>query len=213
MQKGDSPVTVLIEECIQRPAAGAWERLIGRLQPVLASAAYRVAAGRGGAAMDEIDDIVQKVCMKLGAPGLEALRRVPRDNDQAALAYLRVMAINAARDHFKTGRAVKRGGETLVHVTPELGELAATLDAEPMEKDILLAQVDAALSGGRRERTVFWLYYRQGFTAKEISAIPSFGLSAKGVESLLHRLTTGLRAALGPRREEPGKGDCAPEAS
>ena len=49
-----------------------------------------------------------------------------------------------------------------------------------------------------RDRTAFWLYYRQGFTAKEIAGMPAMNLTVKGVESLLFRLTAVLRARLAP---------------
>ena len=47
---------------------------------------------------------------------------------------------------------------------------------------------------------LFWLYYRQGFTAEEIAALPAAGLSAKGVESALRRIAGWLR----DRIEGPG---------
>jgi RNA polymerase sigma-70 factor (ECF subfamily) len=46
---------------------------------------------------------------------------------------------------------------------------------------------------GERDRALFWLYYRQGYTAEEIARLPSAGLTAKGVESALRRVTVWLR--------------------
>jgi hypothetical protein len=37
------------------------------------------------------------------------------------------------------------------------------------------------------------MYYEQGYTAKEISFLPSVGLTVKGVESTLLRLTRFIR--------------------
>jgi len=54
----------------------------------------------------------------------------------------------------------------------------------------------------QRDRTIFWLYYRQGLTAKEIGALPSIGLSLKGVESTLHRLTQLVREHLARTRPD-----------
>ncbi len=61
-----------------------------------------------------------------------------------------------------------------------------------------MAQLDRLLKLRRdqvsvRDRNLFWLYYRQGLTAQAISQIPSIGLSAKGVESAIARLTRLLR--------------------
>ena len=44
-----------------------------------------------------------------------------------------------------------------------------------------------------RDRLIFWMYYRQGFTAKAIAAIPSISLTVKGVEGVIQRLTGQLR--------------------
>jgi RNA polymerase sigma-70 factor, ECF subfamily len=57
-----------------------------------------------------------------------------------------------------------------------------------------------------RDRIVFWLYYRQGYTAGEIAGLPAVALTVKGVESLLYRLTAALRAQLNPPGEK-GFGD------
>jgi len=79
-----------------------------------------------------------------------------------------------------------------------------------VERAVLLDEVDACLRAvapadtEERDRTIFWLYYRQGLTAKEIVELPSIGLSLKGVESTLHRLTQLVRAQLVTRRANPG---------
>jgi RNA polymerase sigma-70 factor, ECF subfamily len=61
----------------------------------------------------------------------------------------------------------------------------------------------APLETKDRDRTIFWLYYRQGMTAKEITGLPGIGLSLKGVESALHRLVKLVRDHLVEVR--PGK--------
>jgi hypothetical protein len=48
-----------------------------------------------------------------------------------------------------------------------------------------------------RDIAIFWFYYRWGLTAKEISEILSMGLTVKGVESVLLRLTRLVRSKLG----------------
>jgi DNA-directed RNA polymerase specialized sigma24 family protein len=66
---------------------------------------------------------------------------------------------------------------------------------------VLYAQLDEKLRSapgviGERDRSLFWLYYLQGLTAEEIARQPSAGLTAKGVESALRRVTTWLRAEI-----------------
>jgi RNA polymerase sigma-70 factor (ECF subfamily) len=68
-----------------------------------------------------------------------------------------------------------------------------------MQQSALLAQLDQKLRSapetiGERDRALFWLYYLQGYTAEEIARLSGAGLTAKGVESALRRVTVWLRA-------------------
>lgn len=40
---------------------------------------------------------------------------------------------------------------------------------------------------------IFWLYFRQGMSAKEIASLPTIGLGAKGVGSVIERLKHAIR--------------------
>jgi RNA polymerase sigma-70 factor (ECF subfamily) len=44
-----------------------------------------------------------------------------------------------------------------------------------------------------RDRTIFWLYFRQGMSTKEIASLPAIGLSTKGVGSVIERLKHSIR--------------------
>ena len=44
-----------------------------------------------------------------------------------------------------------------------------------------------------RDRTIFWLYFRQGMSTREIASLPTIGLGAKGVGSVIERLKQGIR--------------------
>jgi len=69
-----------------------------------------------------------------------------------------------------------------------------------MERQLQLRQIDEALarvaSGPyqRRNRMIFFLYYRQGLTASEIAALPSLHLTTKGVESIISRMAHMIRS-------------------
>jgi RNA polymerase sigma-70 factor (ECF subfamily) len=85
---------------------------------------------------------------------------------------------------------------------------ASVNPAAQMRQSALLAQLDGKLRSapemiGERDRTLFWLYYRQGFTAEEIASLAGSGLTAKGVESALRRVTIWLRAQV--ERQEPAE--------
>jgi RNA polymerase sigma-70 factor (ECF subfamily) len=208
------PLTELTRKCLESNSAEAWTHLIQRLQPVLARVIYHVAFEWGYVRSGEIDDIVQETFLKIGANRGQLLLRLPLENDAVAWSYFKVIAANSARDYLKSRYATKRGETKTLSLEANLSELKAAFSGIPgIESDVLLSQIDAALNGNPQERTIFWLYYRQGFTAKEIAAVPAFELTAKGVESVIYRLTAALKKSLTSRRFQVAKGESAGKAS
>ena len=77
-----------------------------------------------------------------------------------------------------------------------------------MHRAVLLSEIETRLRDASgiispRDRAIFWLYYRHGFTAVEIAALPAVHLSHKGVESVLRRITAWLVQAIEPSRPAP----------
>ena len=69
---------------------------------------------------------------------------------------------------------------------------------DELEWQLLLRDIDDLLKKpptSERDRQIFWLYYRQGMSAKEIAALASLNLSIKGVESVIVRLNQMIRSA------------------
>ncbi|HWF02041.1 MAG TPA: hypothetical protein VHA06_00050 [Candidatus Angelobacter sp.] len=58
------------------------------------------------------------------------------------------------------------------------------------------SSASSTTSSFTRDYTIFWLYYREGLTAKAIADDPSIGLTVKGVESTLLRLIKLIRLRL-----------------
>lgn len=195
MACADLPLTELARRCLESGDSEAWEELIGRLQPVFARAVYRVTSRWGYANLKDIDDIIQEAFFKLAARRAD-LSRLPEESEEAAYAYFKVMAANCAHDYLRSKFADKRGESKTEQLEPRLDQLSSAAGLRAMNAAILISQVDAALDAGPRDRSVFWLYYQQGFTAKEIAAILGNQLSDKGVESLIHRLTASVRDTL-----------------
>jgi RNA polymerase sigma-70 factor, ECF subfamily len=197
-------LTTVVQRCVANEDPKAWLDLVRILQPVFARIACRVAREWGvRPAIADIDDIVQETYVKFSANGVELLRRIPTESDQSAIAYIRTVAANCAYDYMKAKYAAKRGLNRTSTDSENIEALSVSLDNRGMERDVLLAQVDAVLDADRVERNVFWLYYRQGYTAKEISTLPGCSLGPKGVESLIFRLTAAARKALNKRGVNP----------
>jgi RNA polymerase sigma-70 factor, ECF subfamily len=196
MDQQAESLACIIRKCLESSSAREWSELIRRLQPILARVAYRVACEWGVVNASETDDILQESFLKIGTRGGELLRRLPLDDEVAALAYLKVTTANCARDYLRAKYAEKRGQDITVRADARIEELVPGAGSASLDLHILLRQIDLALDAPPRDRCIFWMYYRHGFTASEIAAIPEFGLTQKGVESLLFRHSAAVRKAL-----------------
>jgi RNA polymerase sigma-70 factor (ECF subfamily) len=211
MNEGRTSVNDLAKACARSADAAEWEEFVRRCVPLVSSVALRVSrmwtATPSPAA---VDDIVQEVFLKL----CEQQRRILHDfeprGEDSFLGLLRMVVGSVANDYFRRLRSAKRGGKV---VTMPLLDESAQLPAEGahpaalMQQSALLAQLDQKLRSApetipERDRALFWLYYRQGYTAEEIARLPAVGLTAKGVESALRRVTVWLRAEV--ERGKPG---------
>lgn len=154
-----------------------------------------------------VEDIVQEVFLKLCEQERRILRDFePRGND-SFFGLLRIVTASVANDYFRRQYSAKRGGKV---VTSSLGEDTYPAhvsgdDCEELQQTVLLTEVDALLRSdplaiSERDRSFFWLYYQQGFTAMEIAGSTGSGLTPKGVESALRRITRWTREKLEKRR-------------
>ncbi|MBY0493256.1 MAG: sigma-70 family RNA polymerase sigma factor [Cyanobacteria bacterium] len=154
-------------------------------------------------ARELVDDLVQDTFLKLCENNLAALRRFRGERPEGLIAYLKIVACNVARDHARASLAGKRGSGRVEAAADEV--IAAALDPaterEAADARLLIEEIDRHLAaneaaGGARDRSIFWLYYRQGLTARAIAGMPAIGLSQKGVESTIYRLTRVVREML-----------------
>src|SRR5258708_11892595 len=119
MEIRDAPVRELVRLCI-RSREEAWNEFLRRFQPVFARIACNIAMERGSFETQEIDDLVQEICLKLTNRNSEVLRRLPDESDEAAIAYLKKSAANTVRDYFRARYADKRGHTKTVDVDTEM---------------------------------------------------------------------------------------------
>src|SRR5262249_8724648 len=69
---------------------------------------------------------------------------------------------------------------------------------EQMAFGIFLNEIDDRLKrltgpSQERDRMIFWFYFRQGMSTKEIASVPAIGLGIKGVGSVIERLKQCIR--------------------
>ena len=195
----------LIQVCVNADVA-AWEEFMSRYHRLIAGVVFRTTQKWGKSSPLTMDDLIQETYLKLCADEYRLLRAYDPKHPNAIYGYLKVITANVVHDRFKALHSEKRGGDQIVE---ELTTLENRSDVrkdfgsqDAMEREILLREIDAhlnaSLSGATadRDRTIFWLYYRQGFTTKAIASLPAIGLTMKGVESTIFRIARMVRTRM-----------------
>src|SRR5262249_52999502 len=105
-------------------------------------------------------------------------------------------------DYFKHGHSQSSGGGQ-PHVSTSDVDLEAGQEVlgsqEKIAFGVFLKEIDDHLKRNltgpdqERDRMIFWLYFRQGMSTKEIASLPAIGLSTKGVGSVIERLKHCIR--------------------
>lgn len=186
---GEESPEALLRECADLRHTQAWERFLRRFNPLIVATVVRTIRRYGFDSAGLSDDLAQDVYLKFSANRAKVLREFQPRYAGAVYGYLKVIAANVVHDHFKS-KAARHPDHTAL---PD--DLAAKDEAEWR---MLLRNVDDLLKKPpvvERDRQIFWLYYRQGMSAKEIAAISSLNLTIKGVESAIVRLNQLIRNA------------------
>jgi RNA polymerase sigma-70 factor (ECF subfamily) len=205
----------LIRACAESNDGASWEEFVSRFHRPISLSVIRATQQWSGVPQQVVDDLVQETYLKLCADKCHLLHAFAREHPEAIDGYIKIIACNAARDYFKARYSQKRGAgqdqESLSEIDPSGGS-SSLGSADTIEKEILLKQIDACLQkcaigpDEERDRTIFWLYYQQGLSAKAIAALPTVGLTSKGVESAILRLTRLVRERMVQIRNERSAG-------
>ena len=219
----DLPLQALVSLCLQTGDELLWTEFVRQSQPIIAGVILRTMRRWGRPMSSLVDDLVQETYLKLFANNARALRKFVSHHENAMYGFLKVVASNVAQDHIRCTYSQKRGSgcseEQLLSAdvvdkreTANKTSAITALDAWPgraaasfngpddvMEHGILLSEIDGYLKRRAfaptfsRDYSIFWLYYKEGLTAKAIAEIRCIGLTIKGVESTLLRLTKLVR--------------------
>jgi RNA polymerase sigma-70 factor (ECF subfamily) len=200
----------LLSCCLRFRSELLWTEFIRRTRPVIAGFVMKTMQRWKRPTSSLIDDLTQETYVKLFSRDAKALRRFVCHHENSFQGFLKRVAASVVQDHFRCSFSQKRGrgyeGEDLEGVSLRtrgnggIGRGASSTAAiQDLERHILLQQIETHLLRSvdeptcARDWTIFWLYYREGQTAKAIACNSSIGLTAKGVESTLLRLTRMVR--------------------
>jgi len=180
----------------------AWEEFVSRVGRTISLTIMRTASLCGEPSRSLVDDLVQATYLKLWADGCRLLQEFAIQHPEAVLGYLKRTAANVTRDYFKHVHSQSSGGDkphvSTSDVDPEAGNEGHG-SQKKIALGVFLKEIDEHLKhcltgpDQERDRTIFWLYFRQGMSAKEIASLPTIGLAAKGVGSVIERLKCCIR--------------------
>jgi RNA polymerase sigma-70 factor (ECF subfamily) len=178
--------------------ADLWVEFWRRFQPVIArTIRRRIARYTRWVDPDRVDELVQETFLKILKDNCKALRHFEFRYENALPSLLKVMAANVVEDKIRSEIAEKKGsGQTPENIDDLLQPpsdrsraVDSIFNSFRMNEIENCLQRRKAEANFNRDYKMFWLYYRDGFTALEISQLPDIGLkNVKGVESALLRL-------------------------
>jgi RNA polymerase sigma-70 factor (ECF subfamily) len=186
----------LVRACVDSGNAEAWQEFVCRFEKLIGLIILRVTRRYGETRREIIEELVQDTYVKICIDNCRLLRNFEFRHENAFLAMLKVVARNVALDHF---RKLPKPG---IIVDCEISEIEGFIrDPQPSQQETLerkrqFERFDNILAEAfsQRDRDIFWLYWRQGFTAGEIADLKIFKsdkggyLTEKGVESILYRM-------------------------
>jgi len=191
----------LIKACAGMQNPVAWGEFIRRFHPLISKVVLRTARRWSDPTPQLLDDLIQETYLKLCDDDSRLLRSFESHHTDAIFGFLKTVAANVVRDHFKAAGAEKRGAEKTDPLLDDQRVKVQPRDHQDhLQRGILLRQIDeivqrvASGESQERNRAIFWLHYRHGLSASAIATIPGFGLSTKGVETALRRMTLLVRS-------------------
>ena len=193
----------LLQLCLSTDAEEHWREFVRRTQPLIASVIINTVRRWKQPAPSLVDDLIQNTYVKLLDNDRKALRSIKNEYENAIFGFLKVVASNVVQDHFR--KPINKADEVEVSdaVLPPGHDERERLEFSDKKKEVqkILATL---LSSETYERDVaiFWFFYEQGYTAKEISLLPNVGLTVKGVEAVTLRLSRYLRERLDGKNPE-----------
>ena len=182
MEQEEIPIRDLLRLCILSEDQEHCREFVRRTQPLIASVIINTIRRWQEPRPSVVDDLIQDTFLKLFANDRKALRSLKNEYENTIFGYLRVVASNVVLDHFRRieNRVEEIEPSDLV-VPPNPDGLDRVEFARMKDQIQTRLQSLSCSETYPRDELIFWLYYEQGYTAKEISLLPMIRLTVKGV--------------------------------
>lgn len=196
----------LLEYCLLKEEdQDAWREFDERVRPTIRGAvARRLRSCRVNHTNELVGEVTNDTFVKLFNHDRRALRKDWLDDD-SIFRFVKVVGQSAAVDWLRKNKILNNPDEL-----DDSYELRSRPAPNPAEGEILRAEVEKCLQtlashpNYKRDRAIFWLFYRYGYRDSEIAALVK--LPPKTVQNILQKYVRVVRLRL---REDKGKG--APE--
>lgn len=197
------PIDVLLQQCAESTADSAWLEFVQRFDPLITCIVRRTCREWPGTSPDVVDDLIQETYLKLCANNFSLLVNFQSRHANAFPGCIKTIATNVVYDYFRSAHAFKRDIAKNVDLDHAINHLHEGDGEEKwLDNKILMDQIDVLLqqrdagSAKENDRQIFWLYYRDGLTAKAIAMSFGKGMTTKSVEGIIARLTKFVKKHL-----------------
>ncbi len=205
------PDEALVRLCATTDDPLAWREFLRRFTPVISRQVVR--SGYGCLVVENVEDLVQQVLVRLCSRDRRALRDFDFRYPGGIYGYFKKVATTVVRDHHKREAADKRpnkdGAQSLEDFdVPDSADRrghAGHTHRQTLLRELEPFVLDCAGSRNReRNVTIFWLRHNQGMTMAEIATLHRLGLNEKGVGALVERMVRCVREKLAGGRAMAG---------
>jgi RNA polymerase sigma factor (sigma-70 family) len=198
----------LLRECGQRLTDPVlWKHFQDRFQKTILTLVMRVMWNRfRNDCLDEACDLVQDIYLRMLDDNGRMLRSFRGDTDFSVRAFLARVVLNVVSDHYRSMEAEKRRPADIVSIE-EARSQKKELPGEAVELDVVsilswidverLMETEPDRHKAARNVLIFKLFYIDGFTIKEISQFPAFGLKESSIDEVLMNMRALLKKRMG----------------
>ena len=134
--------------------------------------------------------VIDRVLRKRLGQRFKPLRKLESQDESSLFAPVKVVAAKVGVDRFRAMDVGRAANEVIT-----LDAASNSSAGQEAERGILFEEIDRVIRSvaSEQERTIFWLFFRGGYTAKAIASLPGIGLSVKKVENMLSRLIRSVK--------------------
>jgi RNA polymerase sigma-70 factor (ECF subfamily) len=190
----------LLQKCLFIPDEYLWAEFIRRTKPLITATITHRLRSCPSQIAGIVDDLVQDTYLKLCENNFRPLREFKYDHENGIYGFLKATASSIVHDYIRHRLSQKRGrGKASVCLDDIAESRVAVNVAGHLERKLILHEINRLLATCsddatlQRDCAIFWLYYRFGLTCNTIAGIAYLGLTVKGVESTILRLTRRVK--------------------